>query len=117
MRSWISTRLASTSREKGPSAIRPSLCRIFATRSRSVAVARTAAAAGLFSSCVSPADNEPSASSRSRCPIIAWVFFEPKNSPSSRCTAIGNHSRITSANRSAGSTKNRVGTVTRIELV
>ena len=95
----------------------PSLCRISPTRSRSVAVARTAAAAGLLSSWVRPADNEPSASSRSRWPTTRWVFFEPKNSPSSRCTAIGNHSCMTAANESAGSTKNRDGSVTRIELL
>ena len=37
--------------------------------------------------------------------------------PSSRCTAIGNHSRINSANAPASSTKNRDGSVTRIELL
>ncbi|CAM5725042.1 hypothetical protein SHIRM173S_04300 [Streptomyces hirsutus] len=110
-------RFANWSLEKELSAMRASLCRILATRSRSVAVARTAAAAGLLSSWVSPADNDPSASSRSRCPTAAWVLFAPKNSPSSRCTAIGNHSRMMSANVSAGSTKNRVGSVTRIELL
>jgi len=52
-----------------------------ATRSRSVAVARTAADAGLFSSWVSPADSDPSASRRSRWPIASWVFFWPKTSP------------------------------------
>ena len=41
-----------------------------ATRSRSDDVARTAAAAGLFSSWVRPADSEPSASSRSRWPTL-----------------------------------------------
>ncbi len=41
-----------------------------ATRSRSDDVARTAAAAGLFSSWVSPAESEPSASSRSRCATV-----------------------------------------------
>lgn len=117
VRSWISMRPASASRENGPSAITASLCRIFATRSRSDEVARTAAAAGLFSSWVRPADSEPSASSRSRWPMARWVFLEPKNSPSSRCTAIGNHSRMTAAKVSAGSTKNRVGSVTRIELL
>ncbi|CAM5478738.1 hypothetical protein SFUMM280S_10958 [Streptomyces fumanus] len=45
------------------------------------------------------------------------MFFAPKNSPSSRCTAIGNHSCMMLAKVSAGSTKNRVGSVTRIELV
>ncbi len=94
----------------------PSLCRIPATRSRSVEVARTAAAAGLFSSWVSPADREPRASSRSRCPMACWAFLLPKNSPSSRCTAIGNQSRISSAKTSASSTKNRDGSATRSEL-
>ncbi|GAA3245273.1 hypothetical protein GCM10020256_71970 [Streptomyces thermocoprophilus] len=93
------------------------MCRIFATRSRSVAVARTAAAAGLFSSCVSPADSVPNASRRSRWPMVRWLFFAPKNRPSSRCTAIGNHSRMIDAKVSAGRTKNRVGSVTRIELL
>lgn len=62
-------------------------------------------------------DNDPSASSRSRWPTARWVFFEPKKRPSSRCAAIGNHSCMMSANDCAGSTKNRVGSVTRIELV
>ena len=57
---------ASCSRSYGPDAMIASLCRIPATRSRRVAVARVAAAAGLLSSCVSPADSDPSASSRSR---------------------------------------------------
>lgn len=61
-------------------------------------------------------DNEPSASSRSRCPMARWVFFEPKKSPSSRWAAIGNHSRMMSANDCAGRTKNRVGSVTRMEF-
>ena len=50
-----------------------SLPRILLTRSRSAAVARTAAAAGLLSSWVSPADSRPSDSSRSRWPMIAWL--------------------------------------------
>lgn len=66
---------------------------------------------------MSPADNEPSASSRSRWPMARWVLFEPKNSPSRRWTAIGNHSCMMAANVSAGSTKNRVGSVTRMELL
>lgn len=49
--------------------------------------------------------------------MARWVLLEPKNSPSSRCTAIGNHSCMMSANVSAGSTKNRVGSVTRMELL
>ena len=100
-----------------PPAIMPSLCRIPATRSRSADVARTAAAAGLLSSWVRPADSEPSASSRSRWPMAAWAFLLPKNSPSSRCTAIGNQSCISSAKTAASSTKNRDGSVTRTELL
>ncbi|CAM5742559.1 hypothetical protein SALBM311S_12388 [Streptomyces alboniger] len=49
--------------------------------------------------------------------MARWVLFAPKNSPSSRCTAIGNHSCMKSENLSAGSTKKRVGSVTRIELL
>ena len=63
------------------------------TRSRSADVARTAAAAGLLSSWVSPAVSEPRASSRSRWPTTALLFCMPRNRPSSRWTAIGNHSR------------------------
>ena len=95
----------------------PSLWRIPATRSRSEDVARTAAAAGLLSSWVRPADSEPSASSRSRWPTTCWVFRVPKNSPSSRCTGIGNHSRISHAKSLAASTKNVDGSGTRIELL
>ena len=61
--------VSSMVRSHFPPAIMPSLCRIPATRSRSAEVARTAAAAGLLSSWVRPADSEPSASSRSRCPM------------------------------------------------
>ncbi len=109
--------MTSVVRSHFPPAIMPSLCRIPATRSRSAAVARTAAAAGLFSSWVRPADSEPSASSRSRCPVTCAQFLLPKNAPSSRCTAIGNHSFISSANAEASMTKNRDGSVTRIELL
>ncbi len=55
-------------------------------------VARTAAAAGLLSSWVSPADSEPRASSRSRWAIVRCRAVNPWNSPLSRCWAIGNHS-------------------------
>jgi len=113
--SWSRTRVSSVVRSNGPAAIMPSLCLIPATRSRSAAVALTAAAAGLFSSWVRPADSVPRASSRSRCPIISWVRRPPKNSPSSRCTAIGNHSCISSLNTSASMTKNLDGSVTRID--
>ncbi len=101
----------------GPPARIFSLCRIPATRSRSADVARSAAAAGLFSSWVSPADSEPSASSRSRWLTTCWKVWLPKNSPSSRCTAIGNHSVMMPAKSSAASTKKREVSVTRSELV
>ena len=78
-----------------------------AKRSRSASVARAAAAAGLFSSWVSPAVSLPSASSRSRCPTSSAEFRWPTNMPSSRCTAIGYHSRKTAANGPAGSARNR----------
>jgi hypothetical protein len=45
------------------------------------------------------------------------MFLLPKNSPSSRCTAIGNHSCMSWENLAASSTKNRDGSVTRIELL
>ncbi len=77
------------------------------TRSRRADVARTAAAAGLLSSWVSPAVSEPSASSRSRWPITSLEARMPRNSPSSRCTAIGNHSRTSAANAAPGSANNR----------
>ena len=60
-----------------PAAIIASLCRMPATRFRSAAVALTAAEAGLFSSWVSPADSEPSASNRSRWPITSLEFLIP----------------------------------------
>ena len=83
-----------------------------ATPSRSAEAARSAAPAGLFNSCVSPADKAPSASSRSRPPTICCWICVPKNRPSSRCTAIGNHSCISVENSSADTTKNRDGTGT-----
>ena len=87
-----------------PLAIILSFCRIPATRSRRLEVARTAAAAGLLSSWVRPAVSEPSASSRSRWPIASLVRWLPKNRPSSRCTGIGNHSFMICAKQSAPST-------------
>ena len=95
----------------------PSLCRIPATRSRSAEVALTAAAAGLFSSWVRPADSEPRASSRSRWLTACWATLLPKNAPSSRCTGSGYQSVINCAKHAASSTKNRDGTVTRSELL
>ena len=67
---------------------------------RSAAVARTAAAAGLFSSWVRPADSAPSASSRSRCRRSRCAVRMPRNRPSSRCIAIGNHCCISVAKSS-----------------
>lgn len=87
-----------------------------ATRSRSTDVARTAAAAGLFSSWVRPADSEPRASSRSRSPTMVCVLRMPMNRPSSRCIAIGNQDRTASAKSSAGSTKNSASVIARIVL-
>ena len=81
--------------------------RIRLTRSRSDAVARTAAAAGLLSSWVSPAERRPSESSRSRCPTAAWLVRIPRVIPSSRCIAIGNHSRILAPKESASITQKR----------
>ncbi len=115
--SWNLISVCSVVLSHFPPAIMPSLCRIPATRSRSDAVARTAAAAGLLSSWVRPADSEPSASRRSRCPMAAWAFLLPKNRPSSRCTAIGNQSCMSSAKTAASSTKNRDGSLTRAELL
>ena len=69
-RSMMDSRLA---RSNLPAAIIRSLPRIPETRSRRLAVARTAAAAGLLSSWVRPAVSEPSASSRSRWPTASRV--------------------------------------------
>jgi hypothetical protein len=96
-----------------PLASMPSLWRMPATRSRSAVAARTAAVAGLFSSCIRPAVSEPSAVSRSRSPMTAWVLRIPKKSPSSRWMAIGNHPRTRSPNSSAGSTKNEQSVIAR----
>ena len=85
--------------------------RIRETRSRSDAVARTAAAAGLLSSWVSPADRRPSDSSRSRWPTAAWLDRIPIVSPSSRCMAIGNQARIRSPISPASITQNRLSVI------
>ena len=82
-------------------------------RSRRIDVARTAAAAGLFSSWVSPAESEPRAIRRCRSPMIVWLLRMPKNNPSSRCIAIGNHSRMASANAPAGSTNSSTSVIAR----
>ena len=68
------------------------------------------AAAGLFSSWVNPADSEPRASRRSRCPTVCAELRLPKKMPSSRCTAIGKFSRMNAAKSSALSAKNVDGT-------
>src|SRR5215217_2332600 len=70
-----------------------SLRRILLTRSRRAAVARTAAAAGLLSSWVRPAESRPKDRSRSRAPIADWLLRKPTIRPSSRCIAIGNQTR------------------------
>ena len=101
--SCSSTRRASGGRRAGRRRSCASLCRMPATRSRSTEVARTAAAAGLLSSWVSPADSAPSASSRSRSPTSVWLFRMPKKRPSSMCIAIGNQRCIAPAKSSAGS--------------
>ncbi len=100
-----------------PSASIASFDRIPATRCRSVAAARTAAAAGLFSSWVSPADKEPRASNRSRSPTVSLVRRMPITKPSIRCTAIGNQVFIIVAIVSASMTKKSDGSVTRIVAV
>ena len=85
-----------------------------ATRSRRAALARTAAAAGLFSSWVRPAVSAPRASSCWRWPTICWELRMPKNRPSSRWMAIGNHSRTASPKSLARiSTNSRASLMTR----
>ena len=74
-----------------------------AMRSRSDEVARTAAAAGLFSSWVSPAVSAPRATSFSRCPTTTWDVRCAMSMPSMRCIAVGNQERSCGANSSAGS--------------
>ena len=106
----------STSGSTWPEASALSLCRIFATRSRSDEVARTAAAAGLFSSCVSPADRRPRESSRSRSPMIELLRRMPRYRPSSRCIAIGNQPRMAVPRSSESSTK-KVQSVTASRLL
>ena len=105
--SCSSTSSCSARRVDPPSAIMASLCRIPATRSRSAAVARTAAAAGLFSSWVSPADSEPSASSRSRSPTMPLAVAHAEEQPLQQVHRHREPARASSrANSSAGSTKN-----------
>jgi hypothetical protein len=79
-------------------------------------VARTAAAAGLFSSWVRPADSRPSDSSRSRWPTIAWLARKPMVMPSSMCMAIGNHSRILSPNSTAPMTQKSLSVIATTEV-
>ena len=96
-----------------PSASMASFLRMPATRWRRAAVARAVAAAGLFSSCIRPAVNAPSAVSRSRSPTRAWLLRNPKKTPSSRWIAIGNQSRISVAKSFADSTKKRLSLIAR----
>jgi hypothetical protein len=105
--SWIDVSSSSTEPSSLPSASIASLCRMPANRSRSVSDARTAAAAGLFSSWVSPAVSLPSASSRSRWAISSSELRMPVNMPCSRWTAIGYHCWNFAANSGAGSARNR----------
>lgn len=70
-----------------------------------------------MSSWVSPADNEPRASNRSRSPSVSLVRRIPITKPSIRCTAIGNQVFIIVAIVSALMTKNSDGWVTCIVAV
>ena len=82
--------------------ITPTLSRISASHSRSVAVARMTAATGLFSSWVRPAVTEPSATKRS-CRSTIWLASAPwVAAPSSRWAAIGNHFHTALPKSSAG---------------
>ena len=74
-------RLQARVRSYVPTAIMPSLCRMPGHPLAQRAVARTAAAAGLFSSWVSPADSEPSASSRSRWPMACCGVLDAEEQP------------------------------------
>ncbi len=49
--------------------------------------------------------------------MASLATCDPRNSPSSRCTAIGNHSLISPAKESADSTKNLDGSTARSELL
>ncbi len=75
--SWAITSFFSCCPAILPEAIMASLCRMPSTRSRSATVARPAAAAGLLSSWVSPAESLPSASSRSRSPSSGVALAHP----------------------------------------
>ncbi len=101
--SWSSTSCETTAPSSFPDASIASLWRMPATRSRSDSVARMAAAAGLLSSWVRPAESEPRASRRSRSPIAVEERCIPMKSPATRCIASGNHSRSFSDQSAAGS--------------
>lgn len=64
-----------------------------------------------------PADKEPRASNRSRCPIVSLVRRIPITKPSIRCTAIGNQVFIIVAIAAASITKNCDGSSTYREAV
>ena len=85
------------------------------TLSRNASVARIAAAAGLLSSWVRPADSLPSASSRSRSASCWLPRRMPSSMPSSRCTAIGNHCANLLANSLAGSANTTQSVIARTD--
>jgi hypothetical protein len=114
--SWNLMSVCRAASSRWPDARAASFSRIFDTRCCKVAVARTAAAAGLLSSWVSPADSDPSARSRSRCAVVRCRLVNPWNSPVSRCCAIGNHSYMMSRRTDASISKKVDGSVTRTEV-
>ena len=107
--------VCSAASSRWPAARAASFSRILDTRCCSTEVARTAAAAGLFSSWVRPADSEPSASSRSRWAMLRCRVVKPWNRPVSRCWAIGNQSRMTSRSTVASISKKCEVSVTRTD--
>ena len=96
----------------------PSLRRMPATRSRSAAVARTAAAAGLFSSWVRPADSD---AEREQPLALADHLLQcswcRRTAPRAGAPPSGTTRASAAANTSAASTKKREGSVTRSELL
>ena len=98
-----------------PDAIMASLLRMPATRSRSASAARPAAAAGLLSSWVSPAESLPSASNRSRSATWELLLRIPSSIPSSRCIAMGNHCANSRANSLAGNASTAASVIARTD--